>query len=219
MYDTDAELMRRAKAGDASAFAQLVRRYESALRHVALARLGVRESAEDVVQEVLWAAFRSRHTYDERFGFRTWLWTILLNRCRYHAQRQARAPKTVSLDAAPAGQSDDAATAVRDEPCGGAASPLTDLLRRERRELLEQLLARLTAAQADALRLRFFGELTFPEMAAVLECSPGAAKERVRSGLLRLARWLESDAAVSVPSGATHPRAAPSTDVSGDEVP
>jgi RNA polymerase sigma-70 factor (ECF subfamily) len=52
------------------------------------------------------------------------------------------------------------------------------------------LLVRLPAVQADALRLRFFGELTFPEIATALGCSEAGAKHRVKTGLLKLSRWL-----------------------------
>ncbi len=51
MHDTDAELMRCANRDDSTAFAELVRRYQGALRRLAESRLGTVEAAEDVVQE------------------------------------------------------------------------------------------------------------------------------------------------------------------------
>ena len=99
MTDTDAELMRRANSDDSAAFAELVRRYRPALVRVASSRLGMPEGAEDVVQETFLAAFKSRRTFDERFGFRTWLWTILLNQCRRYAGRQAARGHETSLQA------------------------------------------------------------------------------------------------------------------------
>ncbi|MBI2825409.1 MAG: sigma-70 family RNA polymerase sigma factor [Planctomycetia bacterium] len=194
MQESDADLMRRANHGDQAAFAELVRRYQPALRRVALSRLRAAEVAEEIVQETFLAAYRSRHTYDQRFGFRTWLWTILLNLCRGHAGRQARGPKLVSLDA-DAGEQAEQIVTERDGRGDGTSSPLARLLARERRELLDNLLARLTPAQADAIRLRFFGQLKFQEIAAALECSPGAAKERVRSGLVRLSQFIREETA------------------------
>ena len=47
--------------------------------------------------------------------------------------------------------------------------------------------------QADALRLRFFGELSFPEIAAVMGSSLGAAKMRVKNGLLTLSASLQAE--------------------------
>ena len=49
---------------------------------------------------------------------------------------------------------------------------------------------RLPQMQADALRLRFFGGLTFPEIAVAMGCSEAGAKHRVKHGLLKLGRWL-----------------------------
>jgi RNA polymerase sigma-70 factor (ECF subfamily) len=129
-------------------------------------------------------AHRWLATYDSRFSFRTWLWTILLNQCARHGKREAR------QTAPPSGE------AVISELTANA-SPLDALLARETSDRLQELLARLPEAQADALRLRFFGGLTFPEIAAAMNCSEAGAKNRVKSGLLKLALWLSN----SVPSG------------------
>ena len=180
MHDTDADLMRRAKTGDPAAFAELVRRYQGALRRVAESRLGTVEAAEDAVQETFLAAYKSRHSYDERFGFRTWLWTILLNQCRRSAGRQARRPRIVSIDAP---RRDEGAAPVVDAGGDGEGSALAGLVARERREILESLLDRLSTVQADALRLRFFGGLKFQEIADAMQCSLCTAKNRVRWGL------------------------------------
>jgi RNA polymerase sigma-70 factor (ECF subfamily) len=130
------------------------------------------------VQEALLAAFRFAKSYDERYGFRTWLWTILLNQCRAHQQRLGRRAQFEVQG--------DNADAASPEPACSQPGPLTLLLARERRQQLERLLGQLSAAQADALRLRFFGGLKFEEIAAATGCSLSTAKNRVRWGLLRL---------------------------------
>jgi RNA polymerase sigma-70 factor (ECF subfamily) len=180
MHETDADLMRRANRGDRSAFDELVERYQPALRRVALSRLASVEAAEDVVQETFLAAYKSRHSYDERFGFRTWLWTILLNQCRRSAGRRSGRPRAVSLDAG--GDRFHVACSGPDADPPGLAG----ILASERRELLDSLLGGLSTAQADALRLRFFGGLKFQEIADAMHCSLLTAKNRVRSGLIRL---------------------------------
>jgi len=72
------------------------------------------------------------------------------------------------------------------------------LLAKERAAQLEALLAQLSDAQADALRLRFFGGLKFHEIAAAMQCSLNTAKNRVRMGLVRMAGLLDG-AAQAVP--------------------
>jgi RNA polymerase sigma-70 factor, ECF subfamily len=173
----DGLLVAATLAGDDDAFAHLMRRYRGALLKAAISRVGRREIAEEAVQETFLCAHRWFATYDSRFSFRTWLWTILLNQCARQGKREARQSlptsgegMVVELTASP--------------------SPLDAMLARETSERLHELLARLPEAQADALRLRFFGGLTFPEIAAAMQCSEAGAKNRVKTGLLKLALWL-----------------------------
>ncbi|WP_254512931.1 RNA polymerase sigma factor [Anatilimnocola floriformis] len=171
----DGSLIAAALAGDEAAFAQLARRYQGPLQHAARSRLTDRQLAEDAVQEALLNAFRWLHTYDSRYSFRTWLWTILLNQCTRIAQRRSKLPAT---------------TEEPKEERQAEASPVELLLARESADRLHALLARLPDTQADALRLRFFGGLKFEEIAQAMECSVSGAKNRVRLGLTQLAAWL-----------------------------
>jgi RNA polymerase sigma-70 factor, ECF subfamily len=178
-------------ASEEQAFALLVARYQAALLRAAMSRLTQRELAEEAVQETFLCAHRWLATYDSRFSFRTWLWTILLNQCTRQAKREAKhsvgwALPTMSLPTRPFSKS--------------PKPPLDQLLARETSEHVQELLGRLPEAQADALRLRFFGELTFPEIAAAMGCSEAGAKHRVKTGLLKLAAWLVNDREVDRPA-------------------
>jgi len=178
-------------AGEEQAFALLVARYQGALFRAAISRLSQREIAEEAVQETFLCAHRWLATYDSRFSFRTWLWTILLNQCTRQAKREAKhtvgwALPTMSLPSRPLGKS--------------PRPPLDQLLAREMSEKVQELLSCLPEAQADALRLRFFGELTFPEIATAMGCSEAGAKHRVKTGLLKLAAWLANHGEVEGPA-------------------
>jgi RNA polymerase sigma-70 factor, ECF subfamily len=146
---SDGGLIAAALAGEREAFAQLARRYQGPLLSVARSRLGDRQLAEDAVQEALLCAFRWLHTYDSRYSFRTWLWTILLNQCTRIAQRRSKLPR----------QGMAAQVAADVELPQGGESPLARLLAQENADRLQELLGRLPEPQADALRLRFFGGL------------------------------------------------------------
>jgi RNA polymerase sigma-70 factor (ECF subfamily) len=180
----DVEIMRRVQAGQVELFDELVRRYRGPLLHVAWSKLGDRAWAEDVVQETFLAAFTARGTYNPRFAFRTWVWTILLNLCRRQWQRRESRPGERSLSNLPT-----ADLAGYHEPLSHDTA-LAQLLGTERRELVHRLLARLPEAQADALRLRFFGGLQFSEIALAMDSSVGGAKQRVKHGLIELAEQL-----------------------------
>jgi RNA polymerase sigma-70 factor (ECF subfamily) len=181
----DGMLVAAANGGDREAFAQVVARYQPALLRAAVSRLGQRHLAEEAVQEALLCAHRWLASYDSRHSFRTWLWTILLNQCSRQGKREAR-------QAPVPGKPPGGFAAI--EPVCPGRGPLEQLLAREDAERLNQLLARLPEVQADALRLRFFGSLTFPEIAAAMRSSEPGAKLRVKNGLLTLAKWLNEAA-------------------------
>ena len=175
-------------AGDRDRFAELVGRYHGPLTRLAYSRLGRREWAEDVVQEALLNAFKSLHTYDSQYSFRTWLWTILLNQCHRHYRRQGRGAVVRNwTDQATGSEQHDA------QPGHATDSPLDKLMATERSEQLNALLNQLPAGQADALRLRFFGGLKFREIADTMDCSLSTAKNRVRDGLTKMAVQLTTD--------------------------
>ena len=186
--------MRLAKAGDEQSCAELFGRYRLGLLRTARGRLARQDWAEDVVQETFLAAFKSRHTYDERYGFRTWLWTILINQCHAAQSKLARRPRVAAWSDMPRREEDEPRGGLHDPPDGGAL-PLEGLLLRERGGQLESCLLTINPDQADALRLRFYGGLKFDEIAALQECSLGTAKNRVKWGLLKLSELLRDEAA------------------------
>ncbi|MGH7199199.1 MAG: RNA polymerase sigma factor [Planctomycetaceae bacterium] len=182
----DAHIMQRVQDGQFELFDELVLRYRGPLLRVAESKLGERAWAEDVVQETFLAVFAARHTFDQRFAFRTWLWTILLNLCRRQLKRARRTPR----------QWTRSALASSPERVPEPASPetgLTQALLLERSRLVAALLDELPEPQADALRLRFYGGLKFEEIAETMHSSRSAAKQRVRKGLLALGERLKND--------------------------
>ncbi len=184
----DGTLIAAVRAGQTDRFAEIVRRYQPALLRVAASRLGRDDWAEDAVQETFLNAFRSLATYDSRYSFRTWLWTILLNQCRrqYRQQREKQDRHCAEI-------SNKAPSELLNEVAGREASPDAGLESTERKQLLERLLAGLPDSQADALRLRFFGGLKFQEIAAAMDCSLSAAKIRVRRGLVTMSEFVAAE--------------------------
>ncbi len=184
----DAHAIAEVLAGRTHRFEEIVHRYESALLRVAESRLGRRGLAEEAVQETFLCAFKSLHTYDSRYSFRTWLWTILLNQCRrqYHKSRRGPTVHSCSGEEAQA-----ALLSARDQ---GQPGPESAAIQQEQSQWLETLLGDLPSPQADALRLRFFGGLKYQEIADAMSCSLSAAKQRVRLGLAKLSQQIQQTA-------------------------
>ncbi len=191
MTSDDCELMRRVQAGEFGCFDLLVERYRAALVRVATGMLADEALAEDVVQETLLAVFAARHTYQPALHFRTWLWTILINFCRRQRARRGRQPQPLARsDAGKESGPDIAALAG----AANSETALATLLRREQSAQLQRLLNELPDVQSDAIRLRFYGGLTYDEIARSMGVSLGGAKLRVRTGLEKLSRFLRRDA-------------------------
>lgn len=185
MANRDQELMQQVQAGEHAPFAELVDRFRPRLLRFAQSSLRDRQLAEDVVQETFLAMFQARQTYNATFAVSTWVWTILLRlvqRTRTRqAQRQIREAASVEV-----------------RPTLACRHPAED------REQLDHWLSLIPEMEADALRLRFFGELSFEEIAASMDSSLSGAKLRVRNGLERLSELAHREVDASragAPSG------------------
>lgn len=183
---TDGEILAAVLAGDSDRYALIVQRYRRALQNLAFSYLGDAQAAEDAVQEAFLNSFRWLHTYDSRYSFRTWLWRILLNVCHRHRAKMRRQP--VCSTTLQAGGSGEVSPLDSEVPCDA----LTRMLNAERRETVLQLLEQLSDVQAEAVRLRFFGEMKFQEIADAQGIGLPAAKARVRNGLLQLAKRIKN---------------------------
>lgn len=197
---SDNEDVEAVLAGDSNRFARIVQRHEKSLQRAAHSRLGDAEAAEETVQETFFCAYKSLHSYKSSFSFRTWLWTILLNQCRRFVKKRSRRPFVHSWT----DQTDGSAPSFgcADDLESSEVDPPGRLMAKERQQQLESLLSQLPETQADALRLRFFGELKFQEIAAVMNCSLSSAKNRVRWGLQKMSSMMHHET-----SGEMNPKA------------
>jgi RNA polymerase sigma-70 factor (ECF subfamily) len=168
------------RRGDALSFNRLVLRWERTVYNLALRMLDDREEAAEAAQETFLLAFRGIGRFRRGARFSTWLYRIALNRCLSRLRSRPRGVH-LSLDA------------METVP-SGLEVPGTqekELLRSERNRKIAAALARLPPEQRAAVELRFFQELTFEEIAQVLEVSPSTVKSRIHAGLeilrLRLA--------------------------------
>jgi len=174
---TDAMLVRAVLAGDAAAFATLVDRHAGVCLRFATRMLDSRQDAEDVVQETFLRAYRALARYDERMSFRTWLMSILINRCRTAMLHRRRRTARVVLD--------DQAVDDASVESGAADAAL--------RDAIERALGRLDPDQREAFLLKHVESLSYEEMSAATGVGISALKMRVRRACERLQTMLEED--------------------------
>src|SRR5262245_26043640 len=115
MGESDAELIRRWRAGEAAAFEAVVRRWETPLSRF-LSRLAPQDLVGDMTQEVFLRVHRAGPGYRENGHFSTWLFQIALNVAR-DAARRAR-PQLPLPEEEPPGRGEHAVDACEGRESG-----------------------------------------------------------------------------------------------------
>jgi RNA polymerase sigma-70 factor (ECF subfamily) len=176
--DPDAALMLRVKQGDTGAFALLVDKYKQPVMNLAYRMLRDANEAEDLAQVAFVQVFKSARRYQVSSKFSTWLFTIARNLCLNEIRRRSRHP-TESLNATHPGSEDQPLHQFEDKKTSSAPE---SLLQRELEEKVAQALAGLPENQRTALLLCRQDELSYEEIAEVLDGSLSATKSLIHRG-------------------------------------
>lgn len=193
----DHALVRRLRAGDEAAFAELVDRYHGRLRRLARTFVRTDAVADEVVQETWLAVIDGIDRFEERSPLKTWLFRILVNRARTRAVREARQVPFSSLVTAQDQEGPVVDPSVFDAdgswatpPAQLEVEPETHLLASELRGRLAEVVDTLPEQQRTVILLRDVAGLDGPEVADALGVSEGnqrvilhRARARVRDGL------------------------------------
>ncbi len=158
------EAILRCQHGDKEAFRRVLDFHGDHLLRVAVLITRDRSLAEEAVQESLLAAWKKIRTFDANRELRPWLNRILIN-CIGMMQRRKRLPTTAVEDALP----------LADTGVG----PEQSALNAETAAMLQSALRTLSVEHRTVLVLRFFNELTLPEIAESTGWRVGTVKSRL----------------------------------------
>lgn len=183
----DAELVAAARAGDLTAFGDLVDRYQRAMVASALHLVGDADDAEDVAQESFVQAFRSLRKLREPGRFRAWLYGILRRVSLKHLSRR-RAAVVVSHE-----QAANAPKTADPTLRSGDASPRSTSPDDGRDAALLDELRRLPTTYREVLAARYLQGLTYREIAQALGTSEGNIRIRCLRARQRLRAILAED--------------------------
>lgn len=176
--DPDAALMLRVKRGDRAAFAELVGKYQQPVMNFIFRTLRDETEAEDLAQNVFLQVYKSRDRYERTAKFSTWLFTIARNLCLNEIRRRSRHPAE-SLEETHPEYGDQPSRQYEDKK---NFLPTENLLHRELAVKIEAALAALPEAQRTAILLCRQDELSYEEIAKVLDCSLSATKSLIHRG-------------------------------------
>ena len=166
----EGDLIQRCIQGDAHACADLYQRWCTSVYRLAYGILRQTQDAEEVAQDAfVYALSRIRHYDPDKSAFRTWLYMITISRSRNKLRRKWL--PTVELGE----------WSENDAEQGEAARPPEDLAElRAERELVWAAIGKLSPKLREAVILRYFENLTFPEMGEILSCPIKTVQSRVR---------------------------------------
>ncbi|MBL7689106.1 MAG: sigma-70 family RNA polymerase sigma factor [Bdellovibrionaceae bacterium] len=173
---SDMELVEKVKRGDRQAFSELVRRHQRGLLRLVLRMTRELPLAEDIVQETFIKAYEKMDLFEGRSSFKSWLYQVGLNTAKNRFRSRSHEEFTTDL------------------PQGGVESGIErsmqkgDVAKRLRTEI-DQLPER----QRVAITLRVFEDLSFKEIAQIMNCPYDTAKANYRHALLKLRETFEAE--------------------------
>lgn len=184
--EEDARILRGLRAGIETAYEDLIDRFQQPVYGIVLRLLGNSSDAGDVVQEVFLKVFRSVGSFREQSSLRTWIYRIAVNEAHNHRRWAFRHCRNeVPLET----ERDEDRQPI-DPPADPSCSPYRQVLDGETRVLIEQALTRINPAFRAAVVLRDIENLSYEEIADILQISLGTVKSRILRGREALRREL-----------------------------
>lgn len=191
--DNENEIIAGWKRGDKRCYEKLVRRYMSDAFLVAYGFVGNAEDARDLSQEAFVKAYRARARFEAGRPFYPWLYRILRNHCLNFVQRTRR---NLSIDA------DD----FHREIVSPRPTPLDALESEERKRIVRAAITRLSDDHREIIVLKTFKDLSYKEIAEVLDIPIGTVMSRLfyaRQALRVLIEEIERDGMAETAGGET----------------
>lgn len=187
---SDEELMEFAAQGEQGAFDQLYERYHMRIYNFIKKQVGNQQSAEDLTQDVFLRLFKSLKSFDPERKLSSYLYTIAVNEIRRFYQKAA-GQQAFSLNE-PVSDGEDARERAELLASDGEG-PEEITSERLTRKSLRVLIDRLPPEQKMVVLLKVYNELTFEEIAQVMNRPLSTVLSRMRYALQKLRRWMDEE--------------------------
>ena len=178
MKTDDVVLIRRVLAGDETAFAELVKKYQKPVHTLAWRKIGDFHIAEDITQETFLKVYQRLHTLKDPHQFSGWLYVITANLCATWLRKKRIQTQPLEDTALTMTQRDAYSQHIVEERTKTAAE--------SQREVVKQLLAKLKESERTVMTLYYLGEMTVAEISRFLGVSTSTIKSRLRRARHRL---------------------------------
>jgi RNA polymerase sigma-70 factor (ECF subfamily) len=190
-HDTNIRLMLAVQQDDASAFEELMFRFQGRVQSLFRHMIGNREMAEDLTQDVFLRVLRARKSYQPSAKFSTWLFAIANNVALNQLRNQRRKPETQF-----GGETNDNHSEALPNPAeamaaGSESMPTRQLDKSELREMVHLAVEALNERQRMAVLLNRFEGMSYAEIADVMQLSPQAVKSLLCRAHIQLRNLLQ----------------------------
>lgn len=177
------ELVKRAQNGESDAFNPLVSKYQHKIYNLIYKRVGDRETAKDLCQEVFLKAWQALPNFREQSVFYSWLYQIAVNCCIDFTRKRDRR-YVLGSEGLPQNP-DDTLRIIETQP-----SPCEILERKELRYIIRRAVQQLPPGQRLSFRLRYFHELPIKQIALRMNKSEGTIKTNLHHARHKLRNML-----------------------------
>jgi RNA polymerase sigma-70 factor (ECF subfamily) len=171
----DLKLINRAlETGDPTAYNELMKLYRDPLYFMLYEKVGDQELAKDLTIESLGKAFKKLHLYVPNYVFSTWLFTVARNHCIDYL-RKNKLP-TVSIDKM---MLDEDGKRTNFDLISDMLNPEQEMEKKQRVAILRQIVDQLKPKYRALVKLRYFKEMTYDEIATTLDIPIGTVKAQL----------------------------------------
>ena len=171
----DLKLVNRAlETGNPTAYNELMKLYRDPLYFMLFEKVGDQELAKDLTIESLGKAFNKLHLYVPNYVFSTWLFTVARNHCIDYL-RKNKLP-TVSIDKM---MLDEDGKRTSFDLISDMLNPEQEMEKKQRIAILRQIVDQLKPKYRVLVKLRYFKEMTYDEIATTLDIPIGTVKAQL----------------------------------------
>ena len=171
----DLKLIRRAlENGDTTAYNELLKLYRDPLYFMLYEKVSDKELAKDLTIESLGKAFNKLHLYTPTYTFSTWLFTVARNHCIDYLRKNRLT--TISIDKIILNSEGKASSL---DLKSSDLNPEQKLEKKQRIAMLRQVVDSLKPNYRTLVKLRYFKEMTYDEIAIKLDIPIGTVKAQL----------------------------------------
>ena len=178
MKNDDVELIQQSLAGDQSAFAALVKKYQRPVHALAWRKVGDFHIAEEVTQDTFLQVYKKLATLKDPHRFEGWLYRIASRQCQAWLRKKRMQTQSLEETDPELIETMTYSQYIAEEQAKAA----TDA----QRNIVHKLLARLQESERTVVTLHYFGEMTCEEISRFLGVSASTVKSRLRRARFRL---------------------------------